>query len=646
MATNLMELFIKIGIDDSGAQQGLKNMEGKVRGFGKVGTAVFGAWQRVGMRAVDAVASAVSSSMDGAIARFDILNNFPRVMESLGFSATDAKAGIDALAGGIEHLPTTLDAVASQAQQLVPMTNDIQKATDITLALNNAMAAGGKDAQLQQNAIEQWTKSMARGKPEMESWLAMVQTAPAQMDQLAKSMLGADANQNDLYEAMKNGTVTMDEVNQKMIELSQKGGEGFASWEEQAKNASAGIQMATLNVRAAMQRNIANVLDAIEERLGEGGIAQKIQGIVPFINQIGEAIYGIVSGSISLESGINMILEQLGGAGTSFIYEGMNVMTNLMNGMAQAAPGVLAKLGVIIQGWLQAIGAKAPAFIQAAFNLAGNLLVGLAQALPNIIVGGLNLITGLIEGLSQGEGELLSKVWDIVKALGSALIDAAPEMAQAALNLAKAMAEALLETNWSNIGLKAFKGVLNGIKGVIPSIQSAVKGMVSNVTSSLGFSGLSSKVSSTFNKVKSAITDKLDAAKSKVSSIIDAIKGFFPLSVGKILSFSVPSISIGSGSISIAGKSVSYPTFSVGWRRYAKAMNQPWMLTGPTQFAIGGEAGDEMIYGRQALMDDIREAVGNIGNQIINYINVYDASDPNAVADAIVNQLSLQMRSV
>lgn len=50
------------------------------------------------------------------------------------------------------------------------------------------------------------------------------------------------------------------------------------------------------------------------------------------------------------------------------------------------------------------------------------------------------------------------------------------------------------------------------------------------------------------------------------------------------------------------------PHFSVSW--HAKAMDNPYMFTNATLFGAG-EAGDEIMYGRQALMRDIKEAVGN-----------------------------------
>ena len=78
----------------------------------------FGAFMAIGQKAVNGVFNLLNSSVDGAVKRFDTLNNFPKVMQSLGFSAKDAKASVDALGDGITYLPTTLDKVASQTQAI------------------------------------------------------------------------------------------------------------------------------------------------------------------------------------------------------------------------------------------------------------------------------------------------------------------------------------------------------------------------------------------------------------------------------------------------------------------------------------------------------------------------------------------------
>ena len=72
----------------------------------------FGAFMAIGQKAVNGVFNLFNSSVDGAVKRFDTLNNFPKVMESLGFSTKDAEKSIDARGKGREFLPNTLDKVS------------------------------------------------------------------------------------------------------------------------------------------------------------------------------------------------------------------------------------------------------------------------------------------------------------------------------------------------------------------------------------------------------------------------------------------------------------------------------------------------------------------------------------------------------
>ena len=77
----------------------------------------------------------VKNSLDGAIDRYDTLNNFPRVMEQMGFDAQASEKAINKLSDGIQGLPTRLDEVASTAQSIAIMTGDLDGAVDTTLAL-------------------------------------------------------------------------------------------------------------------------------------------------------------------------------------------------------------------------------------------------------------------------------------------------------------------------------------------------------------------------------------------------------------------------------------------------------------------------------------------------------------------------------
>ena len=127
-------------------------------------------------------------------------------------------------------------------------------------------------------------------------------------------------------------------------------------------------------------------------------------------------------------------------------------------------------------------------------------------------------------------------------------------------------------------------------------------------------------VRNTFDNIKNAITDKLEAAQKKVKSVIDKIKGFFPLSVGKIFSnFKIPKISVSGGEapFGIAGKG-KLPSFSVKWNA------QGGILTDATIFGMsgntllgGGEAGDEAIAPISLLQDYVKAAVQSENEGII-----------------------------
>src|SRR5690606_17983731 len=85
----------------------------------------------------------VRNALDGAIDRYDTLNNFPRVMQQIGFDAETSRKAIQRLSDGVKGLPTTLDSVAKTTQRIAVMTGDLDGAVETTLALNNAFLASG-----------------------------------------------------------------------------------------------------------------------------------------------------------------------------------------------------------------------------------------------------------------------------------------------------------------------------------------------------------------------------------------------------------------------------------------------------------------------------------------------------------------------
>ena len=167
----------------------------------------------------------------------------------------------------------------------------------------------------------------------------------------------------------------------------------------------------------------------------------------------------------------------------------------------------------------------------------------------------------------------------------------------------------------NNEGFRKFwLNMWDKIKSASGSAVSWIKGKFND------FKAAVQNVRNTFDNIKSAITDKLEAAQKKVKSVIDKIKGFFPLSIGKIFSnFKIPKISVSGGEapFGIAGKG-KLPSFSVKWNA------QGGILTDATIFGMkgntllgGGEAGDEAIAPISLLQDYVKAAVQSENEGII-----------------------------
>lgn len=237
------------------------------------------------------VASVVTSSLGSAVDRADQMNNFPKVMKNLGYSATDAAASIKKISDALDGLPTTSSAMTGMVQQLAPLTSNLDEATDIALAFNNAMLAGGASTMEQENALTQYTQMLSAGKVDMQAWRSIQAAMPGQLNQVAEAMLGAGKNSNDLYEAMKNGSISFDDFNKKVIELNQNGFGKYASFAQQAKDATQGIGTAMENVKNRVAKAVQKIIDAV----GVENIAGAINRFSSQFGKVGDAAAGMVT---------------------------------------------------------------------------------------------------------------------------------------------------------------------------------------------------------------------------------------------------------------------------------------------------------------------------------------------------------------
>lgn len=277
VARGVADINNQLGGMDSGGQKAAS-------GIGKIVTAL--GLVALASKGIDMV----KQSLSGAISRFDTLAGFPVVLSQMGFSAEESSAAINRLSEGIQGLPTTLDDVAKTAKGIAVMTGDLEGATDITLALNNAFLASGSSSADASRGLLQYTQMLSKGSVDMMSWRTLQETMGVALNDTAKAFGFAGASaQNDLYAALKDGDITFDQFNAKLIELSA-GTNGFA---ERALTSSAGIATSFGNLRNAMVVGIANMITTFNNLTKEvtgKDIAANLDGMKVIVKNVFKAM--------------------------------------------------------------------------------------------------------------------------------------------------------------------------------------------------------------------------------------------------------------------------------------------------------------------------------------------------------------------
>ncbi len=262
---------------------GLKNHVDKVTG--SIGNSFKSIRNIVaGLGIASLIKSTILSNVDAAIKRVDTLSNYSRVMSNLGVGSVQANASVQKLSNKLIGLPTTLDDASGAVQRFTSVNSNISRSTDMFLALNNAILAGGASSEIQKSALEQLSQSYAKGKPDMFEWRSAMTAMPAQMKQVAEAM--GFVNASALGEALRNGTVSMDQFMDTIMKLNTQGINGYQSFEEQARNATGGIATSIANMRTAIVRGMSDVMNTIGQSNIAGfftNIAKAINSCIPYV---------------------------------------------------------------------------------------------------------------------------------------------------------------------------------------------------------------------------------------------------------------------------------------------------------------------------------------------------------------------------
>lgn len=372
------------------------------------------------------------------------------------------------------------------------------------------------------------------------------------------------------------------------------------------------IAKAFSDVGPQLMNNLGVLLEAVN-RL-KLVLIQKVGEMIPeVLSAIGEAIPGAIA--------------NIGSMFDTLVSVGAEMMGKIAEGLPQGIPKLFEQIMPMLTSLSGKIREGAGTLVDAGLNLLLKLAQGIANGLPTLIQNIPTIVSNIAGIINDNMPKILTTGVQIIIALVKGIISAIPTLIANIPKILKAIVDVFMAFSWLNLGKIALSGISKGLEGAAGLIKGAmgkvrdgivdgikgavgkVTGIVKRIKSAFNFGGIAGKVRSAFNAVKTAITHPITTAKNTVTKLINKVKGLFPLKIGKIFSgLKLPHFNVSGGKApyGLMGKGKK-PSFSVSWNR--KAMDNPWLFTGATLFGAG-EAGDEVMYGKAALMRDIEKAVG------------------------------------
>lgn len=554
-------ILIKVGADISNFAN---NMSKVSRGLSGIGSGYDTASKKQGsfIRGISQIASGIgvyaavskgigmiSSSLDGAISRYDTLNNFPRVMQQIGFSADDSEKAINRLSDGIQGLPTTLDDVASTAQRLAVMTGDLDGAVETTLALNNAFIASGSDAANAARGLEQYVQMLSRGEVGLEEWRTLQETMGVALNDVAKAFgFAGKSAQNDLYDALKSGQITMEEFNAKLIELND-GTDGFA---ERALTASGGIRTAWTNMQTAVVRGVTNIIESIDSVLANtplesieniinnignaffnflDGIAQKIPIAVGFVSQLFSvfkdgglpAVFQLLTETAqgSIDSILGIITSNL----PTLLENGRQMLLSLIQGIIDTIPQLLPVVTEIINTLVNTIVPYLPRILEMGTQILLKIVSGITEMLPGIVSAATKIIQNLVETLIKNLPKIIQTGVKLLVSLVKGILDNLPKLISAAIKLVVEAANTVIDNLPKIIkaGIELLLALIEGIWDTLPDLLSAGVKIIGELASEL-----LAKAPGMLKDVGKAVVEGIwEGIKSLGDWLKDKVSGFF-----------------------------------------------------------------------------------------------------------------------
>ena len=482
------------------------------------------------------------------------------------------------------------------------------------------------------------------GKNAMSGFLALMNSAPGDIDKLRNAIENCDGSAEDMAAIMQdnlNGQLTI--LKSQLEELAISFGEMLMPVIRKVVTAVQGFVDKLNNMDEAQRKTIITIglviaalgpflviLGTVISTVGKSmkAYASATKGIKKLMvavksgtgifGKLGTALGGISAPVLAIVAVIAVLVAaftHLWKTNDGFRENIIATWTQIKETVSNFCQGIVDRLNslgfefssiteVLKAVWDGFCNLLGPVF-EGAFRFISDTLSTVLDVILNTVDFFIAVFSGDWEGAWEAVKNIFSSIWNGLVSWFTNIL----ETIKGVLDVALGWIGSSWEQVWSGVknfftniwnGIKDFisstinsisttiSNVITGIKTTVSNVFSAIKTTISNI-----FNGIKDTATSVWNAIKTAITTPIENAKEKVREAINAIKGFFSGLKLELPHIKLPHFSI-SGSFSLSPPSV--PHINIDWYKSGGIMAGPTIfgMNGSSLMA-GGEAGKEAI---------------------------------------------------
>lgn len=547
------------------------------------------------------------------------INNIDGIMEKFGIDASEVDGVLGVMTATGQKTGVSMETLEGALSKNGGTLKEMGLSLGQSVTLLGNMEANGVDTSTAMTALSKANQAAVKEGKSLDTVLkdgiSSIKNAKTQTDALAIATdLFGKKGATEMTQAIREGRFSVDDLNTSIGDYSKTVQD---TYEE------------TLDPWDKMTVSMNQLKQAGAELATE-----LFETLKPVIDQVVEAVKSFTKWFNGLSEGQKQLIVKIG-----LIVAAAAPLLIMLGSVISSIGSIISVGGKLITGFGK---------ITSAISAGGGLIstiTSLGTAIAPFLIGGA-IIAGIIAAIV-----LIVKNWDTIKKglqnLWKGIKDFAGNVVKGVKDLGGKIATGIGDIKTA-IGNKmneiktTFGNAWGNIKTQFSQTWESIKGNVSNNIQNMvnSFNNFKTKVANVFGNILTAMTSPFRKAWEAITNFVSNIKNAFKFKI-ELPKIKLPHIDVKWHKV---GDFLKIPTLSVKW--YRKAYDNPMIFNRPTVLqtpygakGFGDGSGGEMVYGRNNLMRDIREAVGGTGDITINVYGA-EGQNVNQLADAVARRLT------